>query len=67
MNIPIKFKCPYCGFKNELYVEFEEVYNIRIFYCDDRDGGCGEPCVVEVRLLPKVAVSKVNWEKNEKI
>lgn len=59
----VKSRCPYCEFGNSSRAEFSQPFGItngsKIVYCDDTEGGCGEPYVVGAAIQVKTAVWKM--------
>ncbi len=49
MNRQIQYDCPNCGFTNKRWIDIEGD-NRRLVSCDEEEGGCGMPVVLELHI-----------------
>lgn len=45
--------CPYCFMSQSIYLDTE---GLDVYYCNDEEGGCGKPFVVDVKLFLRCEV-----------
>lgn len=58
METMVRAKCPYCGFKNSYTLETGK----HVMHCDIIEGGCDGMFVLDVRLLVKCEVFRVEGQ-----
>jgi len=60
-NKRITYKCPYCGFKNNLRINLSTFpQQGEVVYCDSEEGGCDERLVLDISIELDVKIHKLN-------
>ena len=53
-------KCPYCGFNNKWKEKVPRYRNWKVHWCDNGEGGCDLPFVVEIEVENTVTTHPIS-------